>query len=101
LGYGGQRETGQRHANETEAEFLQRRATRNRLSHVLGEFIEFVVHVLSILKCAVPEVGLIVSISQCDVAGRFGPKSFRTAKMAVTPSKRKKGKLVQGTRSVF
>src|SRR5437867_3276714 len=40
----GNPETGQRHAGEAYAEFLQRRATRDRLGHVLGEFIELVVH---------------------------------------------------------
>src|SRR2546429_591926 len=37
-------EARQRHAGEPYAEFLQRRAARDRLSHALGEFIEFVVH---------------------------------------------------------
>src|SRR2546429_271650 len=39
-----QSEPSQRHAGETDAEFFQRRAPRDRLSHALGEFIEFVVH---------------------------------------------------------
>src|SRR5438552_12750875 len=40
----GNPETGQRHASEADAEFLQRRAARDRLGHALGEFIELVVH---------------------------------------------------------
>jgi hypothetical protein len=52
LGFGrvgliSQPETGQRHASQADAEFLQRRAPRDRLSHALGEFVEFVVHVFS------------------------------------------------------
>jgi hypothetical protein len=39
-----QAETGQRHAREPKAEFLQRRPTRGGLSQAFGEFIEFVVH---------------------------------------------------------
>jgi hypothetical protein len=39
-----QSEAGQRHAGEADAEFLHRRAARDRLGQVLGEFIEFVVH---------------------------------------------------------
>ena len=39
-----QPEAGQCHAGEADAEFLQRRAARDRLRHVLGEFIELVVH---------------------------------------------------------
>jgi hypothetical protein len=31
-------------SRETQAEFLQRAATRDGLSHVLGQLIEFVVH---------------------------------------------------------
>jgi hypothetical protein len=34
----------QRHARETNAEFLQRRAARDGLSQTLCEFIEFVLH---------------------------------------------------------
>jgi hypothetical protein len=40
-----QPEAGQRHAGETEAEPLQRRAARDGMGHVLGEFIEFGIHV--------------------------------------------------------
>ena len=39
-----QPKTGQRHARETDAEFLQRPAARDRLSQAFGQFIEFVVH---------------------------------------------------------
>jgi hypothetical protein len=39
-----QPEAGQRHAGEADAEFLQRRAARDRLGQVLGEFIELIVH---------------------------------------------------------
>ena len=39
-----QPEAGQRHPGEAEAEFLQRRAARDRLGQTLGEFIELVVH---------------------------------------------------------
>src|SRR5437016_5688247 len=34
----------ERHAGEAEAEFLQRPAPGDRLGHVSGQFIEFVVH---------------------------------------------------------
>jgi hypothetical protein len=44
---------------------------------------------------------LIASTYQCDAVGRFGPKSFRTGKMAVTPCNRKKGELVQGIGAYF
>jgi len=37
-------EAGQGDTSETDAEFFQRRAARDRLSHALGEFIELVVH---------------------------------------------------------
>ena len=37
-------ETGQREAGEPDAEFLEHAAPRDGLSHVLGQFIEFVVH---------------------------------------------------------
>jgi len=37
-------QAGQRHAGEADAEFLQRRASRDRLGEALGEFIELVVH---------------------------------------------------------
>src|SRR2546430_14818049 len=40
-----QPEAGQRHARESDAEFLQRCATRDRLGQALGEFIELIVHV--------------------------------------------------------
>jgi hypothetical protein len=40
-----QPEAGERHAGEADAEFLQRRAPRDRLGHAFGEFIEFVVHI--------------------------------------------------------
>jgi len=36
-----QPETGQRHAREAGAEFLQRPAARDRLGQVLGEFIDW------------------------------------------------------------
>ena len=39
-----QPETGQRHAGEADAEFLQRGAARDRLGHILGEFIESIIH---------------------------------------------------------
>jgi hypothetical protein len=39
-----QPETGQRHAGKANAEFLQRRASRDRLSQTFGGFIELVVH---------------------------------------------------------
>ena len=39
-----QPEADQRHAGEADAEFLQRRAARDRLGQTLGEFIELVVH---------------------------------------------------------
>jgi len=39
-----QPEAGQRHAGETEAKLLERRAARDRLGYALREFIEFVVH---------------------------------------------------------
>ena len=39
-----QPEAGQRHACQADAEFLQRRAARHRLSQVFCKFIEFVVH---------------------------------------------------------
>jgi len=42
----GQPDAGQRHAGEADAEFLQRRAPRDRLGHAFGEFIELVVHIL-------------------------------------------------------
>src|SRR5947199_305041 len=35
----------QRHAGEAEAEFLQRKAARDRLSHTFGQFIEYVLHI--------------------------------------------------------
>src|SRR5687767_10863751 len=40
-----QPETGERHAGEADAEFLQRHPTRNGLGQALGEFIELVVHI--------------------------------------------------------
>ena len=39
-----QPEAGQCHARKAHAEFLQRRAARDRLSRALGEFIELVIH---------------------------------------------------------
>ena len=42
-----QPEAGQRHAGKAESEFLQRRAARDGLGHVLCEFIEWVVHTFS------------------------------------------------------
>ena len=39
-----QPEAGKRHAGETDAESLQRRATCDRLGHVFCEFIEMIVH---------------------------------------------------------
>src|SRR5207247_1653676 len=39
-----QPEAGQRHAGKADAEFLQSRAARDRLSQALGEFIELGVH---------------------------------------------------------
>ena len=39
-----QPEARQRHAGEADAEFLQRRAPRDRLGQAPGEFIEFVAH---------------------------------------------------------
>jgi hypothetical protein len=39
-----QPETGQRHACEAEAEFLQRSAARDRLGYTLREFVEFIIH---------------------------------------------------------
>src|ERR1051326_6933973 len=44
-----QPEAGQRHAGKADAEFLQRRAARDGLGEVLGEFIEFVVHGFSFI----------------------------------------------------
>ena len=41
-----QPEAGQRHAGETDTEFLQRPAPCDGLGHALGEFIEWVVHTL-------------------------------------------------------
>ena len=42
-----QPEASQRHAGDADAELPQRRATRDRLGHTFGEFIEFVVHCFS------------------------------------------------------
>jgi len=39
-----QPEAGQRHASEADAKFLQRRTARDRLGHLLCQFIEFGVH---------------------------------------------------------
>jgi hypothetical protein len=39
-----QSEAGQRHAGKPAAEFFQRRAAANRLSHAPCEFIEFIIH---------------------------------------------------------
>ena len=39
-----QPKAGQRHAREADAEFLQRRAARDRLGHAFGEIIELVIH---------------------------------------------------------
>jgi len=39
-----QPETGQRHAGEADAEFLQRSSARYGLGQSLGQFIEFLVH---------------------------------------------------------
>jgi hypothetical protein len=44
-----QPEASQRHASEADAEFLQRGAASDRLGHVLGEFIELVVHTFPFL----------------------------------------------------
>jgi hypothetical protein len=42
-----QPEARQSHPSQPDAEFLQRLSARDRLSHALGEFIEFVVHSLN------------------------------------------------------
>ncbi|SRR6266496_25607 len=39
-----QPKAGQRHAGESDTEFFQRCAARDRLGQALGEFIEFIVH---------------------------------------------------------
>jgi hypothetical protein len=52
-----QPEAGQRHAGETDAEFLQRRAARDRLGQALCEFIESVVHTFPFV-CLVGLIGV-------------------------------------------
>jgi len=44
-----QPKAGQRHARQSDAEFLQRPAARDRLGYALGEFIEFVVHICPVV----------------------------------------------------
>jgi hypothetical protein len=44
-----QPEAGQRDAREADAEFLQRRATRDGLGQAFREFIEVIVHTLAFL----------------------------------------------------
>jgi hypothetical protein len=57
-----QPEAGQRHAGETDAEFLERRAARDRLGQAFGEFIEFVIHTFPfVLWFSVEILGSVVS----------------------------------------
>src|SRR5439155_17732305 len=58
LGLACQAKAGQRHASEADAEFLQRRAPRDRLGQALGEFIELVVHTCSFRSCCLWLFGL-------------------------------------------
>jgi hypothetical protein len=50
-------ETGQRHADEADAEFLQRATARVGLGQALGEFIESVVHTFPFV-CLVGLIGV-------------------------------------------
>src|SRR5438105_1014343 len=63
-----QPETGQRHAQETEAEFSQRRTTCDRFGHRFGWFIEFVIHSLSFISDFVfCSVGCMAHPGSCGV----------------------------------
>ena len=53
-----QPEASQRHAGEPDAKLLQCRATRDRLGHTFGEFIELVVHNSSLVVLFLFVVGL-------------------------------------------
>jgi len=52
-----QPETGQRHACQADAEFLERPSPRDRLGQVLGEFIESAIHTFRSFFLAVVAVG--------------------------------------------
>src|SRR5437867_1161335 len=69
LGLACQAKAGQRHASEADAEFLQRRAPRDRLGQALGEFIELVVHTCSFRSCCLWLFGLFVVSINLSGAG--------------------------------
>jgi hypothetical protein len=53
-----QSEAGQRHAGKADAEFLQRRTARDRLSQALCYFVELVVHTFSFILFSLPHLHL-------------------------------------------